>query len=317
MRTDRFLAGALSGLSRRRIQALLGRGEIRLDRRPAKKGELLEPGAEVLVEIEPAALGDIAPEDDPAVSVLWEDEAVVALDKPPGRPSHALHPIDRGTIANVLAARYPETRSASPNPLERGLVHRLDTETSGVLLVGRSRDAWRNLREQFRARTVEKHYLALVQGAIAAPGEIDRRILQRGGGRVRVLPEGASGGQKARTLYRPIASLRGATLLEIELPTGAMHQIRAHLAAIGHPVLGDSRYGGPPAPGAATRLCLHARAIAFRHPRSGAWIQVKSPVPPDLAAAIEALGGERSIAESLPGLAETQRSQGCPGAARL
>jgi 23S rRNA pseudouridine1911/1915/1917 synthase len=281
VRADRFLASRLRGWSRRRVQGLLDSGAIRIGGRRLRKGDSLPPGTELVVEI--AEEGDLPPEPDPPVAVLHEDERILALDKPAGRPGHSLRPRDRGTIANFLAARFPETRQASPRPLEHGLVHRLDTDTSGVLLVARDREAWEVLRRQFRERSVGKQYVALVTGVVTAPGEIswpitpdpaDRR-------RVRVVLQGSPprGARPALTRYRPIAAFERLTLLEIEIPTGVMHQIRAHLAAFGHPVVGDALYGS--GPGRARRQLLHATSITFSHPAAGRRMRIESPLPTD------------------------------------
>ncbi|MGH7820293.1 MAG: RluA family pseudouridine synthase [Candidatus Binatia bacterium] len=284
VRADRFLAEHLEGLSRRRVQEMLERGLIRVDGRRLRKGDALPPGGEIAVEIAPPAVTDLEPEPDPPLVVLHEDSDVVALDKPAGRPAHALRPEDRGTVANFLAARYPESRDASEDPLEHGLVHRLDTGTSGVLLVARKREGWSELRRQFQAREIDKRYLALARGAIAAPGEIALAIEPHPDSRrrVKVVAPGRTSARSrpAVTRYRPLARYGDATLVEVEIPTGVMHQIRAHLAFLGHPIAGDALYGSKlaaPAP----RLMLHAAAIGFRHPRSGERVRIESPMPAD------------------------------------
>ena len=249
---------------------------------------MLVPGAELTAELEDAPV--LEAEAALAIPVLYEDDAILVLDKPPGRPGHALRPGDRGTVANFLAARYPETRDASEDPLEHGLAHRLDTETSGVLLVARTREIWKELRDRFRRREVTKRYVALVIGNVDAPGEIDRPIAPhpRSRRRVRVVPPGETvptGARAAVTRYRPIARYAGATLLEIGMPTGVMHQIRAHLASIGHPVAGDRLYGAP-ADERIPRHLLHAASIALRHPATGEPLHVESPLPEDFRAAL-------------------------------
>ena len=292
VRADRLIAGELPDLSRRRIRELFERGAIRADGRRIPKGVLVAPGAELTIEVEDGSA--LEPEAGSAVPVLYEDEALLVLDKPAGRPGHALRPDDRGTVANFLAARYPETREASENPLEHGLAHRLDTGTSGVLVVARTREVWKELRARFRRREVAKGYIALVVGSVDAPGEIDRPIAPhpRNRRRVRVIPAGEAvpaGARPAVTRYRPIARYAGASLLEIEMPTGVMHQIRAHLASIGHPVAGDGLYGAP-ADGRPRHL-LHAASIAFRHPQTEAPLRVESPLPQDFRAALDAVAG--------------------------
>jgi len=170
-RVDRLLAESLPGVSRRRVQQLLEAGLVRVDGRRARKGQLLHGERWIDVEL----LGDAGPslpaEPEPAVVVLFEDPACLVLDKPAGRPGHALRSGERGTVANFIAARFPECVAAGDSPLEAGLVHRLDTETSGALLAARSREAWLALRRQFRDRTVAKRYVAVVAGVVRSPGD--------------------------------------------------------------------------------------------------------------------------------------------------
>ena len=292
VRVDRFLAQNLPGVSRRSIQRLLELGRIRVGGRRVRKGEALPGGAELDVEVAGGTTRSLSPEAEPPVSILYEDESVVALDKPPGRPAHALTPDDRGTVANFLAARYPQAANASPNPLEQGLVHRLDSDTSGVLLAAKNREHWHDLRRKFREREIEKRYLALVTGVVRSPGKIASPIAPdpRNRRRVRVAasPDSDPRARPALTRYRPLATYDGSTLLEVEMPTGVMHQIRAHLASIGHPVVGDSLYGRNGAP-KATRQLLHAVSLAFDHPATGRRMRIESPLPADFSAALREL----------------------------
>jgi 23S rRNA pseudouridine1911/1915/1917 synthase len=293
-RVDRLLAASLPGISRRRLRRLLADGTIRVDGRRARKGELLSGARSVEIEVPDAAAPEPAREPEPTIPVLFVDPACVALDKPGGRPGHALRPGERGTVAGFLAARFPECLLAGDTPLEAGLVHRLDTDTSGVLLAARDRAAWRHLRNQFRAGRIAKQYFALVGGSVRTPGEVRRAIEPhpRSRRKVRVLAEGEAShrARAAVTAYRPRAGSSRATLLEVDIATGVMHQIRAHLAAIGHPVLGDVLYGGNPIPEG--RHLLHAARLAFDHPRSGVRVEVRSRLPADFRAALSRLGLE-------------------------
>jgi 23S rRNA pseudouridine1911/1915/1917 synthase len=293
-RVDRLLARAIDGISRRTAQRWLEEGRVRIDGRRARKGEWLRGDRMIEIEVVDEPPTHLLAEAEPAVRVLFEDEHVVALDKPAGRPGHAVRADQRGTVANFIAARFPECIGAGATPLEAGLVHRLDTETSGVLLAARRREAWRALRKQFAARTVGKHYLAVVHGSIGEPGEIARPITgdPRSARRVRVLAarEAGTNAQPAITRYRPRAVVPGFTLLEIEIMTGVRHQIRAHLAAIGHRIVGDPLYAGRES--RSLRQCLHARALSFDHPVNGKRITVTSALPSDLTAALSILGFE-------------------------
>jgi 23S rRNA pseudouridine1911/1915/1917 synthase len=172
------------------------------------------------------------------------------------------------------------------------LVHRLDTATSGVILAARSKEDWLALRRQFREGTIEKRYLAVVGGALDHPGEVCRPIAPHPRNRRKVLVlengEGSPGAKTALTRYRPLAAGSGLTLLEVEIPTGRMHQIRAHLAAIGHPVIGDSIYGAGEIPEG--RHLLHAARLAFEHPRNAERVIVESLAPGDFRHALHRLG---------------------------
>jgi 23S rRNA pseudouridine1911/1915/1917 synthase len=289
LRIDRLIADSVPGLSRHRAQSMIAEGRIRVDGRRCRKGDAISGGIDVEVAIEDLAAA-LVPEPDPRVPVLYEDEWLVALDKPAGRPGHALRPEDTGTVANFLAAVYPETASVGSNPLEHGLAHRLDTDTSGVLLAARTSAAWRHLRAQFRERSVGKRYLAIVDGKVTGPGEsrepIDDR---RGSPQVRVV-SGSGRGRKAITCWRPLVVGAEHTLLEVEIETGVRHQIRAHLAAAGHPVVGDRAYGHGGE--SAARQMLHAASIEITHPQSGDRARIASAPPPDFLECLTRLFGD-------------------------
>lgn len=276
IRADGFLGRVLPGRSRRERAGLFSTGCVEVEGRPVRKGDPLSAGANVSVRID----GPDSPPPEPAlpVSLLHVDDTLLALDKPAGMPALARGPGDRGTLANFLRARFPETRDASPNPLEAGVAHRLDTATSGVLLVARSRGAWRELRRQFSERTIDKHYLALVAGRMERELEITSPIRSARTARVRI----GRGGRPALTRVRPLRSGDDETLVAVQIETGVRHQIRVHLASVGHPVIGDGLYAGPEGP----RLFLHATAVAFRHPETGAPIRIESPAPFDTARAV-------------------------------
>lgn len=289
-RLDKAVA-QLFAVSRRRAMEWIAEGRVRVDGRRAPKGQPVRSGARISVELPPPEAP--VPQPELPLAIVHADEHIVVADKPAGMPSHPLKPGERGTAANALVARFPELASVGPAPREGGLVHRLDTDTSGLLLAARTGEAHAALRAQFAARSVEKGYLALVAGELHAGGEIslplahdphdDRKV------RAASDPEWAElhGARPALTRFAPLERRGGFTLLEVEIATGVLHQIRAHLAFLGHPLAGDALYGGPELPGL-SRHFLHAARLAFAHP-DGTRAKFQSPLPPDLAAAFAAL----------------------------
>ncbi len=208
-------------------------------------------------------------------------------------PSIAQSVGDTGTAANFLIARFPETRDLDRRGLEAGFVHRLDTATSGVLLAARTAAAHRSLRAQFRGGTALKTYIAVVHGAVRESGVIRHSIRARPGdpARVEVIAENTPGGQTAETHYRPLSSTDALSLLEVEIHSGARHQIRVHLAALGHPIVGDAIYGSA----GGTRLLLHASSVVIEHPAGTRSTTIRAPLP-DAFASEETSGilGSRS-----------------------
>ena len=284
MRVDVWLAGALE-LPRARVKELLERGAVRIGGRPPRKGDRTVAGARVEVTLTDEDPRPV-PQPELPLSVIHLDPQLVAVDKPAGMPSHPLQPGERGTVVNALVARHPECAEASADPREGGLVHRLDTLTSGVLLAARTAEAWRALREAFSGRQVDKRYLAVVTGPVADEGEIDLPLRHRGD---HVEPAMAGGGREALTDFRVLSRAGDASLLEVRIHTGVLHQIRAHLAAIGAPVLGDTDYGGRPLPGL-DRFFLHAARLGFSHPATGSRLEITAPLPDELRRVLEALG---------------------------
>lgn len=284
MRVDVWLAGALS-LPRARVKELLERGAVRVGGRPPRKGDRTVAGARVEITL-PDEDPRPVPQPELSLNLLHVDPQLVAVDKPAGIPSHPLQPGERGTVVNALVARHPECADASADPREGGLVHRLDTFTSGVLLAARTPDAWRAVREAFSGREVDKRYLAVVTGPVADEGEIDLPLRHRGD---HVEPALAGGGREALTDFRVLSRAADAALLEVRIRTGVLHQIRAHLASIGAPVLGDADYGGRAHPGL-DRFFLHAARLGLLHPATGSRLEVVAPLPDELRRVLDALG---------------------------
>lgn len=270
-RLDHFVAGR-AGCSHAAARRLLAEERVRLNGRRARKGGAVHAGDRVTVQgpLPEAGLLEPAPEVGLGVEVIYVDNALVALAKPPGMPSHPLRAGEQGTLANALVERFPECARVGADPREAGLVHRLDRDTSGLLVAAREAAAWHALRQAFREGRVRKEYLALVEGEVEAPGELDLPLVHhpRDRRRMKVARPGEPG-QPARTEFAPLAGARNRTLLVVRMSTGRMHQVRVHLAHAGHPLVGDLLYGGPePLPGLGGHF-LHAWRIALPHPSSG------------------------------------------------
>ncbi len=283
-RLDLFVGEALS-LSRARVKELFELDAVRVEGRRARKGQMVEAGQTVTVKEPEVRSSAAAPEQGAALTVLHEDPALLFLDKPAGVPSHPLKPGEQGTVANALVARYPECALASEDSREGGLCHRLDIGTSGVLLAARSRTAWTAVRALFSERRVDKRYWALVTGPLVGRGEIDLPLRHhpRHPDRVEPASDGGPDAREAVSLFEVLARSGEYALVEVQILTGVLHQVRAHLAAIGAPLVGDELYGGRPEQGL-NRFFLHARTLALPHPETGERLQVESPLPPELEA---------------------------------
>jgi 23S rRNA pseudouridine1911/1915/1917 synthase len=284
-RLDAFLAAALPHLSRRHLVQLIAEGRVRLHGAAAGKGTAVRHGDVVEVDAELVEVRALRPQPRPALPIVYLDEYLVAIDKPCGVASVAQSVLDLGTAANFLIAACPETAALDGRGLEAGFVHRLDTATSGVLLAARRADVHRTLRDRFRRQVVVKRYRTLVAGEVRGGGACNAPIRNKPGDprRVEIVREARADrqmpvGRAAETRFRALAAGPQASLLEVEIHSGARHQIRAHLAAIGHPIVGDDLYGGPPA----HRLMLHAHEIALDHPASGQPTTIRATPPPEL-----------------------------------
>lgn len=290
LRLDLFLHRRLPQYSRARLQQWIREGRVRVAGRPAKPSLVLR-GSEV-VEVDPVELPPLkaVPEAIP-LEVLYEDQDLVAVNKPAGMVVHAGAGNTAGTLVNALLHRF-HSLSSLGGELRPGLVHRLDRDTSGVILIARTDAAHRSLAAQFSGREVEKVYLALVHGRLAADsGRIDKPIARDPQRRTRMTARLASG-RPALTSYRVLRRWPGFSYLEVRIHTGRTHQIRAHLAAIGHPVVGDRLYGAPariPGLPSLGRFFLHAHRIRFRSPSTGRPLTIEAPLAAELAAFLEAV----------------------------
>ena len=281
-RLDAFVQRALPGLSRRIVRRLIAEGAVRVNEGRAPKGRLLRPGDRVTF---PALVPAVRPEPELSLPIVHEDELLVAIDKPGGMPGHVLDPRETGTAAAFLVARYPELARVG-DPLAPGLVHRLDTGTSGLLLAARTPAAHLAVRTAMRARSVEKRYLAVVLGT-PREARITMPLAHDSRDRRRMMPA-APGGRAwpAETRVEVVATHAGRTLVAATMRSGVTHQVRVHLALLGHPVLGDALYGGPAAELSRGRHALHATAITLPHPADGHLLRLTCPFPPDLQALV-------------------------------
>lgn len=283
-------------LSRARVQRLLSEGRIRVDGRVAKASSRLRGGERVEVEVPEAGPSGLLAQDLP-LRVLYQDEDLLVLDKAAGMAVHPARGTPHSTVLNALL----HLLGAGPGS-RLGLVHRLDKETSGCLVVARTEAALRALQASFKARKVEKTYLALCHGRLPAEGRLDTPYGRHPRERTRFTGR-ARAGRRAVTAWRVVERFgEAASLAEVALHTGRTHQIRVHLAEAGHPLLADATYGGRrrearlpaghPARRAAEALgrqALHAWRLAFDHPRTGALATFEAPLPEDLRRALEVL----------------------------
>jgi len=288
-RVDVVVTARYPDLSRSRVQKLLAAGHVLLNAESPRRASRVQAGDEIVITI-PDRQATISPDEGVAINVIHEGEDVVAVDKPAGLAVHPGAGRPDGTLVNGLLARYPEIAGigGSDRP---GIVHRLDMDTSGVMLVARSERAYHALVEQFGSRGVEKTYVALVEGRFPHDsGVIEAPIARSTADRRRMDVDWT--GKPAVSEFLTVARGPEATLLEIRLVTGRTHQARVHLAAVGHPVLGDTVYGKDVA-ARAPRQMLHAWRIAADLPAGGR-LTVRAGLPADMAQALvdAGLGGE-------------------------
>jgi 23S rRNA pseudouridine1911/1915/1917 synthase len=270
LRLDVLLARELR-LGRRQVRRLLDRESVQIAGRPAPKGLLLRAGDRI--EVQAFRHPDQGPLADPDLQLLLlaENDELLALDKPAGVPSAPLEFDETGTAVGAALARWPEIRNVGDDPLEAGLVHRLDNLTSGVLVFAKTRAAWIAARSAFEARTVDKRYIARVHGLLREPRTLELRLESRGS-HVRVV---SRGGQPSITRVEPIEQTAATTLVEAQPVTGVRHQIRVALAHLGHPIVGDSVYGSR---AQLDRHLLHAASIRIGN------FEASSAPPAELAA---------------------------------
>jgi 23S rRNA pseudouridine1911/1915/1917 synthase len=329
-RLDAFLAARIASASRTALKRAIEDGDVLVAGRAAKPSHKLRAGERVEVEELPApAPTALTPEDIP-LDVVYEDAEVVVVNKPAGMVVHPAAGVQSGTLANALAYRLrnadfglridegrassadpapsgaqpqdtanPQSAIRNPQSLRPGIVHRLDRDTSGLVVVAKTAEAHENLSEQFRARTVFKSYVALVHGVVREEkGRIEQPLARDPRNRTRMAV--ARGGRAALSLWRVRRRFERFTLLDVEIKTGRTHQIRVHLAWMKHPVVGDETYGAGrdktlPDPALRARIAslgrqfLHAERLGFHHPRTGEWLSFTAELPRELQEFLDAL----------------------------
>jgi 23S rRNA pseudouridine1911/1915/1917 synthase len=282
VRLDAFLAGPLG--SRSRAQRLIEAGAVRVDGAPAPKRLRLQGGEAIAVDPEAGRAAPPPAAVSAPFAVAYEDEHLLVVDKPAGVVVHPARGHAEGTLSQALAGR-----AGGGAPERPGIVHRLDRDTSGLLVVARSEPVHRALRAQLAERSMTREYLALVEGRPPArSGTIDAPLGRDRRRRTRHSTE-TDEPREAVTHFTLERALPGTSLLRVRLETGRTHQIRAHLQAIGHPVCGDPEYGSAGRLGL-RRQFLHAARLAFAHPVTGGAVEIASPLPPDLREALERAG---------------------------
>ena len=302
-RLDRLLAGRTPEWSRSLVQKWITEGRVWVDGEPAAAKQRLAAGQRITVHIPPPAREALLPENIP-LDVVYEDEHLIVIDKPAGMVVHPAAGARTGTLVNALLARYPDLLESfgaangededednderGRDASRPGIVHRLDRDTSGLILVARAAPVRVALQAQFRARAVEKRYLALVHGVPTTPrGLIDASIARDPRRRKRMAV--VQGGRPARTEYRLAEPLGDYALLEVFPKTGRTHQLRVHMAFLGHPIVGDRVYGRRRERIECPRQFLHAAGLTFTHPVGGRRMEFRSALPDDLQQVLERL----------------------------
>lgn len=293
VRLDAALLHVIPSTTRAFVKEAITAGNVLVNGRPAAKGLKLRGGETVVVkELLEAADNLVAPVAGP-IACVFEDDAVLAFDKPAGMPVQPLSCRETGTLMNAVVHRHPECRTLGDQPLMAGALHRIDADTSGLVLVARTATAFENLRAQFAAQTVKKTYLALVEGAVAVGGTLENdlvhdptlpfcRMIDVRHNRLTSSLVARLKPLHAVTQFKPIAHTtvenEERTLLEVTIYTGVTHQIRAQLALAGYHIVNDRLYGAFAVENQ-TGHCLHALAAAFAHPVSGDPVEIRTPWP--------------------------------------
>jgi 23S rRNA pseudouridine1911/1915/1917 synthase len=295
VRLDKFLADRVPDLSRSAVQKLIGSGRVTVDGEIAKPSHKVRPGEDIVLLLPAEESAELLPEAIP-LDIVFEDQELLVVNKPAGMVVHPAPGHPGGTLVNAVLAHCPELAAGDGD--RPGIVHRLDRDTSGLILIAKSERSRRALQRQFKERQVHKAYLALLDGHLQpAWGRIEAPVGRDPHHRQRMTV--LAGGREAATEYHVLEQFAHSvgpaagdyTLIEAQPITGRTHQIRVHFASIGHPVVGDGVYGRRRASLPVPRQFLHARHLGFRHPSTGQRLELSAPLPQELEAVMELLRG--------------------------
>lgn len=293
MRFDAYLTRALAGkFSRGEAKSAIEKAAVFLNEKPARARTLVREGDHIHGECSAEEKWPLTPENIP-LKIIYEDESILVIDKPVGLVVHPGAGNKKGTLVHALLGRK-STLSSLGGSVRPGIVHRLDKDTSGLLIVAKDNFSHRVLQAQFASRSLSKTYVALVKGRLEyEEGRLEQPLARDPKIRQKMAVSREDSAKPAQTLYKVLKRFRYATLVELKLITGRTHQIRVHMQHLGHPVVGDTLYGvaslSTPCP---PRLALHASKIEFLHPKTGKLMKVESPIPPEMKAMIDKAGQE-------------------------
>lgn len=278
IRIDRYLAEQCPEFSRSYLQKLLKEQKVTADGRPVKANYKIQPGAEIQVEIPDMEVPDIRPEDIP-LDILYEDEHLLVVNKPKGMVVHPAAGHTEGTLVNAVMAHCGDNLSGINGVLRPGIVHRIDKDTTGALVICKEDAVHRDLAEQLKEHSIKRRYRAIVQGNLKEDeGTIEGPIGRHPTDRKKMVIN-YKNGKDAVTHYKVLERFGQYTYIECRLETGRTHQIRVHMTSIGHPLLGDTVYGSSKNPFHLQGQTLHAMILGFRHPVTGEYIEFEAPLP--------------------------------------
>jgi 23S rRNA pseudouridine1911/1915/1917 synthase len=279
MRADKAISAALPALSRSAVQALIQDGRVLCNGAPVQKSTKLPVQSVLTVEIPPARPLEVVAQNIP-LDIVYEDGDLLVVNKPKGMVVHPAAGNEDGTLVNALLYHCGDSLSGINGVIRPGIVHRIDKDTSGLLIVAKNDAAHRSLAEQIKAHSFTREYRAVVYGRIKADGIVDAPIARHPQERKRMAVVRSPAAREAVTHYFVVRHFTGFTQLRLRLETGRTHQIRVHMAYIGHPVAGDPVYGPKKVITSLGGQCLHAGLIGFVHPRTGQYMEFEAPLPP-------------------------------------